>query len=185
MAESVAESVAVASVVPVTEDNWRTYRDVRLAALLDTPRAFANTYAVSAAYPDTSWLARLTSMRVFLAMLDDRPVGTVAIWHGKDQPDEEIYLIGMWVSASVRGHGFGDLLVSAALDAAGQEGYARVHLEVAQENLPAQRLYERHGFTPTGTTWDNPLYGGIREIGYAVNVDPACRPSVPSETVDA
>ena len=163
-----ADPKGPASVVPVTEENWRTYRDVRLAALLDTPRAFANTYAVSAAYSDESWLARLTSMRVFLAMVDDRPVGTVSIWHGADQPDDEIYLIGMWVSAS-----------------AGQEGYERVHLEVAQENLPAQRLYERHGFTPTGTSWDNPLYGGIKEIGYAVRVDPGCRPSVSSETVEA
>lgn len=180
-----AERLSVATVVPVTEDNWRTYRDVRLAALLDTPRAFANTYAVSAAYSDESWLARLASMRVFLAMVDDRPVGTVSIWHGTDQPDDEIYLIGMWVSASARGQGISDLLVSTALDAAGQDGYARVHLEVAEENLPAQRLYERHGFTPTGTTWDNPLYGGIREIGYAVRMDPGCRPSVASETVEA
>lgn len=180
-----ADSQGTASVVPVTEDNWRTYRDVRLAALLDTPRAFANTYAVSAAYPDTSWRARLTSMRVFLAMVDDRPVGTVAICHDGDQPEDEIHLIGMWVSASVRGHGVGDLLVSVALDAAGADGYTRVHLEVAQENLPAQRLYERHGFAPTGTSWFNPLYGGIKEIGYAVRVDPGCRPSVSSETVDA
>ena len=60
----------------------------------------------------------------------------------------------------------------------------RVRLEVAEENLPAMRLYERHGFTRDGTTWDNPLYGGIREIGYAVRVDPGCRPSARSGTVD-
>lgn len=180
-----ADRAGLASVVPVTEDNWRTYRDVRLASLLDTPRAFANTYAVSAAYSDESWLARLTSARILLAMVGDRPVGTIGVWHGADQPDDETYLIGMWVSASVRGHGVGDLLVSTAIDVAGQDGYARVLLEVAEENLPAQRLYERHGFTPTGTTWDNPLYGGIREIGYSVRVDPGCRPSVPSETVEA
>lgn len=180
-----AEPTGPASIVPVTQDTWRTYRDVRLAALLDTPRAFANTYAVSAAYPDESWIARLTSMRVWLAMVDDRPVGTIAMWHGAEQPEDEIYLIGMWVSASARGRGVGDLLVAAALDAAGQDGYARVHLDVAQENRPARRLYERHGFALTGTTWDNPLYGGIREIGYAVRVDPSCRPLVPSATVEA
>lgn len=174
-----------ARVVPVTEDNWRTYRDVRLAALLDTPRAFANTYAASAAYPDESWLARLETMRVWLAEVDDRPVGTVAIWHSQDQPDDEIYLIAMWVSASARGLGVGDLLVATALDAAGRAGYARVSLDVAEENLSAQRLYERHGFVRTGSTWDNPLYGGIREIGYAAEVDPACRPSAASGTVDA
>lgn len=174
-----------ARVVPVTEENWRTYRDVRLAALLDTPRAFANTYAVSAAYSEESWRARLTSMRVWLAEIDDRPVGTVAVWHSDDQPADEIYLIGMWVSASARGAGVGDLLVITALDAAGAAGHARVHLDVAEENLPAQRLYARHGFARTGTTWDNPLYGGIREIGYAVKVDPACPPSVASGTVEA
>lgn len=174
-----------ATVVRVTSENWRTYRDVRLAALLDTPRAFANTYAVSAAYPDSSWLARLTSMKTWLALDADRPVGTVSIWHSADQPDDEIYLIGMWVSASARGHGVGDLLVSTALGAAAEDGYGRVHLEVAEENLPAQRLYERHGFVRTGTTWDNPLYGGICEIGYVVSTDPACPASVPSGTVEA
>lgn len=173
------------SIVPVTEDNWRTYRDVRLAALLDTPRAFANTYAVSAAYSDDSWRARLTSMRIFLAMEEDRPVGTVAIAPADELPDDEAYLIGMWVSASVRGRGVGDLLVARALRAAAESGFTRVHLDVGEENLPAQRLYERHGFVRTGTTWDNPLYGGIREIGYAVRVDPGCRPSVASGTVDA
>ena len=176
---------ALARIVPVTEDNLWTYRDVRLAALLDTPRAFANTYAVSAAYPDSSWRARLKSMRTWLAEVDDRPVGTVSIWHSQDQADEEVYLIGMWVSASVRGAGVGDLLVQTALDAAAAEDFTRVHLEVAEENLPAQRLYERHGFTRTGTTWDNPLYGGIREVGYAVRVNPGCRPSVASGTVGA
>lgn len=178
-----AEQTRTVSIVPVTEHNWRTYRDVRLAALLDTPRAFANTYAVSAAYPDESWLARLTSMTVWLALDADRPVGTVAIWHDVHQPDDETYLIGMWVSASVRGRGVGDLLVATALEAAGREGFDRVRLEVAEENLPAMRLYERHGFTRDGTTWDNPLYGGIREIGYAVRVDPSCRPSERSGTV--
>lgn len=179
-----AEAAHAVRIVPVTEDNWRTYRDVRLAALLDTPRAFANTYAVSAAYPDESWLARLTSMTVWLALDADRPVGTVAIWHDAHQPDDEIYLIGMWVSASVRGRGVGDLLVSTALDAAGEAGFRCVRLEVAEENLPAMRLYERHGFARDGTTWDNPLYGGIREIGYSVRVDPGCPPSARSGTVD-
>jgi len=171
-------------VVPVTEENWRTYRDVRLAALLDTPRAFANTYAASAAYDDATWRSRLDTSRLWLAMLGDRPVGTVSIWHGEDLADDETYLVGMWVSASVRGRGVGDLLVETALAAAGAEGRRRVLLDVAEENLPARRLYERHGFTRTGTTWDNPLYGGIPEIGYAVRVDPGCPPSVPSGTVE-
>lgn len=182
MAEVASTTLHVA---PVTEDSWRIYRDVRLAALLDTPRAFASTYAGAAARDESAWLALLASMRVWLAFEGDRPVGVVALSRDDELPEDEAYLIQMWVSSSARGHGVGDLLVSTVLDAAGDDGYARVLLDVGEENLPAQRLYERHGFTRTGTTWDNPLYGGIREIGYAVRVDPGCRSSVASGTVEA
>lgn len=172
-------------VLPVTEGSWRVYRDVRLAALLDTPRAFASTYAGAAARDEDAWLALLASMQVWLAFEGDRPVGVIALSRDDELPEDEAYLIQMWVSSSARGHGVGDLLVSTVLDSAGEAGYSRVLLDVGEENLPAQRLYERHGFTRTGTTWDNPLYGGIREIGYSVRVDPGCRPSVASGTVDA
>ncbi len=182
MAEATSTSLHVA---PVTEDSWRIYRDVRLAALLDTPRAFASTYAGAAARDESAWLALLASMQVWLAFEGDRPVGVIALSRDDELPKDEAYLIQMWVSSSARGHGVGDLLVSTVLDAAGQAGYSRVLLDVGEENLPAQRRYERHGFVRTGTTWDNPLYGGIRELGYAVRVDPGCRPSVASGTVEA
>ncbi|WP_052111975.1 GNAT family N-acetyltransferase [Knoellia subterranea] len=160
----------VIEIVAVTDANWRTYRDVRLAALLDTPRAFASTYAGNADRDDASWLARLETTDIWLAFWGDRPIGTVAIWHADDQPEDETFLIGMWVSASARGHGVGDQLIVEALASAAAKGFARVHLDVAEENLPARRLYERHGFALTGGTWDNPLYGGIRELGYAVTL---------------
>lgn len=182
MAEATSSTLHV---VPVTEDSWRIYRDVRLAALLDTPRAFASTYAGAAARDESAWLALLGSMRVWLAFEEDRPVGVIALSRDEELPEDEAYLIQMWVSSSARGRGVGDLLVSTVLDSAGEAGYSRVLLDVGEENLPAQRLYERHGFTRTGTTWDNPLYGGIREIGYSVRVDPGCRPSAASGTVDA
>lgn len=179
-----AERTSSFEVVAVTKDTWRTYRDVRIAALLDTPRAFTSTYAGTAAREDGSWLAQVGSMHVWLAFEEDRPVGLVAVSRDDELPEDEAYLIQMWVSASVRGQGAGDLLVAAALHGAAAAGYSRVLLDVGEENVVAQRLYERHGFTRDGTSWDNPLYGGIREIGYAVRVDPGCRPSQGSGTVD-
>lgn len=176
---------ATIEVVRVTEENWRTYRDVRLAALLDSPRAFASTYAGSAARSDAAWVALLESLDVWLAFDHDRPVGLVALGRDAELPEDEVYLIQMWVAAPARGTGAGNLLVETALAAAAEAGYARVLLDVAEENAPARRLYERHGFELTGSTWDNPLYGGIREVGYAVTVTPACRPSVASGTVEA
>lgn len=76
MAETTSTTLHVA---PVTEDNWRIYRDVRLAALLDTPRAFASTYAGTAARDESAWLALLASVQVWLAFEGDRPVGVIAL----------------------------------------------------------------------------------------------------------
>ena len=178
-----ADRTGGVTVVPVTEDNWRTYRDVRLAALLDTPHAFASTYAGNAAREEGSWLARLTSLRVWLAFEGDRPVGLVALSRDDELPEDEAYLIQMWVSASARGRGAGDLLVDAALTGARAAGYSRVLLDVGEENVVAQRLYERTGSPRTESTW-TPRSTRDPRGRLALSVDPGCRPVSASGTVE-
>jgi [ribosomal protein S18]-alanine N-acetyltransferase len=48
------------------------------------------------------------------------------------------------------GTGIGDQLVDALLTEARRRQVSRVLLEVRDDNLPAQRLYARHGFTGLG-----------------------------------
>ncbi len=143
----------------VTAAMWRAYRDVRQAALIDSPRAFWTTWAESARRSDEEWRAFVeTGPAVWLAWDGDRPVGTVGLWHADDQPPDEVYLIGMWVAGAARGSGAAAALVTAALEHAGGEGCARVALDVARENVRAARFYLRQGFVPTGETgtmpWD-------------------------------
>ena len=71
-------------VVEVSGASWRTYRDLRLAALIDSPRAFASTYAREAAFDDDAWRARLSRTPGWLAFDGSRPVGTVTLWHDPD-----------------------------------------------------------------------------------------------------
>lgn len=143
----------------VTPDTWHHYRAVRQAALIDSPRAFWTTYADSARRTDEDWRAfATTGPTTWLAWDLDRPVGTVGLWHADDQAVDEVYLVGMWVSGSVRGSGAAALLVDAALAHARDSGVRRVVLDVARENLRARRFYLRRGFVPTGDTgvmpWD-------------------------------
>jgi ribosomal protein S18 acetylase RimI-like enzyme len=143
----------------VTSDTWRAYRDVRQAALIDSPRAFWTTWAESARRTDEDWRAFVESgPAVWLAWHGNRPVGTVGLWHGEDQPPDEVYLIGMWVAGAARGSGAAAALVATALEHARVEGRARVALDVARENVRAARFYLRQGFVPTGETgtlpWD-------------------------------
>lgn len=161
------------TVCRVDQGNWRTYREVRLAMLLDAPKAFGGTYEEAASRTDEAWLGRLQSMTTWLAVRDGRqPVGVVSLYHFEEQAADEICLIGMWVSPDARGHGVGRLLVSTAVDHAAGAGLARVTLDVADHNEAARRLYEAMGFAPTGRTGTLPHDPSITEFEMARDLRP-------------
>jgi RimJ/RimL family protein N-acetyltransferase len=144
----------------LTEDAWRVYRDVRLAALIDSPRAFWATYAEAATRTDEQWRERASSIgATWLAFDGERPVGTVGLWHADDQPEDEVYLVGMWVATVARGSDVATRLVEVALAHAAASGRRRVVLDVAHENQRAWAFYLRMGFRPTGQVetmpWDS------------------------------
>ncbi len=177
MAERVGEQEAVPGlapplrVEPVTTDTWRPYRDVRLAALLDSPRAFWTTWAEAAERSDEDWQAFVADgPMVWLAWDGDRPVGTVGLWHADDQPDEEVHLIGMWVVSDARGSGAANALVDAALARAAADGRRRVTLDVARENTRACRFYLRRGFALTGETGTMPWDPSCDEVRMALRL---------------
>lgn len=59
-----------------------TYRDVRIAALIDSPRAFWTTYRQASTRTDDAWTDWLADgPRTWLAFARDSPVGTVGLWH--------------------------------------------------------------------------------------------------------
>jgi ribosomal protein S18 acetylase RimI-like enzyme len=135
----------------VDEDNWRTYRDVRLASLLDTPSAFGSTYAAESAFTDERWLARVHSgSSTWLAMRGELPVGSATSVRFPEQAEGETCLVGMWVAGHARGSGVGEALVGQVICDARSRGLVRVTLDVAEANQPARKLYERMGFRPTG-----------------------------------
>jgi GNAT superfamily N-acetyltransferase len=130
-----------------TPDEWRSYREVRLAALHDAPAAFWTTAAVAGALTEEEWRRRLADGACFVAVADGRAVGLAA---GFDEAPEVAELISMWVEPSWRGRGVADQLVTAVTGWAAGEGFARVRLWVAVGNDAAERLYARHQFVKTG-----------------------------------
>ncbi len=133
--------------------DWARYRDIRLASLLDTPDAFGSTHAREQAFTPDEWRARLErpGFVTLVATVDGADVGTMLVSPSFGDP-EVAGIYGVWVAPAGRGRGIGDALLSAALDVAREEGFTRIVLDVGDHNTPAQRLYARHGFTPTGRT---------------------------------
>jgi ribosomal protein S18 acetylase RimI-like enzyme len=145
-------------------------RAIRIRALLDAPAAFGSTYEREASLTPEAWATRLarTSNAHFVAS-DGAPVGMVAIV--RDVNDDDLaWLVGMWVDPDARGTGIADELIATALDWAETEQFTGVRLHVTEGNGPAERLYVRHGFYPTGESFDRDRDGATeiemhREIG--------------------
>lgn len=140
---------------PLQPAQWRAYRDMRLAALLDSPDAFGSTHASEAMRTDEDWSARLQAAadsgkdRAFLAFDGDTACGLVWCKLAAAEPGVAD-IFQMWVAPTSRGLGAGRALLQAALDWARSLGMQRVRLGVTDQNTPAMRLYLAQGFKPEG-----------------------------------
>lgn len=151
-------------VVRVDPSIWQVNRAVRLAMLLDTPRAYGSTFQREVAFPDELWVERMADSAGWLAFEDGLPVGSVTSFHAPDQPADETYLVAMWVASHARGRGVADRLVAALVEHARAAGLRRVTLDVADDNPRAIGCYERLGFTRTGRTGELPHQPTVTEF---------------------
>jgi len=141
-----------------------TLRIIRLEALSDDPDAFGSTYEREADRTAEDWQRWFTGGAVFVAQGGDgAPVG-IAAGYRDINGAPVIYLVSMWVSPPHRGTGTAGDLVTSVLAWAESEGAEAVRLNVVGGNIRASKLYERHGFYPTGNTI-------VRERDGAVEVE--------------
>lgn len=157
--------------------DWRTYRDLRRASLLDSPRAFWTTYAQAATLTEADWRERL-EWPLWIAYADTSPdpaqppapVGLAALWRSPQAPDGEIILVQMWVATWVRGRGAADALLRTVIDFAREQGWTRLVLEVAEENARARAAYRRLGFIETGRSAQMPWDERVTELEMALEL---------------
>jgi GNAT superfamily N-acetyltransferase len=134
----------------ISENDWRLWRDVRLAALADAPEAFGSGAQQEEALPEAAWRAMTRTAAIFVATASGTAVGVVA-----GLPREsagERGLGSMWVAPSWRGRGLAATLAAAVIAWARSEGCTRIGLWVAAGSPRARRFYQRQGFRPTGRT---------------------------------
>jgi ribosomal protein S18 acetylase RimI-like enzyme len=155
----------------IDADSWRAMRDIRLAALRDTPDAFASTYEREAGLAEADWKRRTTRGGNFLAYAQELGTAPVGIVGGYEAEPGVAELISMWVSPQARGRGIGQALVEAVVGWARAHGMQVVHLWVAENNGHARLLYERRGFRPTGERQPLPSNARVTEIAMARSLD--------------
>jgi GNAT superfamily N-acetyltransferase len=132
----------------VGEDDWRVWRDVRLAALADAPEVFGSGTEQEEALPENDWRAMTRTAAIFVATAGGTSVGVVAGL--PREPAGERGLGAMWVAPSWRGRGVAAALAGAVIAWARSEGCMRTGLWVPADSARARRFYQRQGFRATG-----------------------------------
>jgi GNAT superfamily N-acetyltransferase len=136
------------AVIRVSEDGWRAWREIRLAALAEAPDSFADTLAGAAALPEHDWRAMTRAGAIFVATAGPERVG-VAAGVPRESPAER-GLGAMWVAPPWRGSSAAPMLAGAVIAWARSEGAARLRLWVPADHPRARAFYERQGFRATG-----------------------------------
>jgi len=148
----------------VGPDEWKLWRELRLAALAEAPYAFGSQLVDWADAPEERWRERLSVPTAYqvIASLDGTPVGMAGGFRADEPGVAE--LVSMWIAPAGRGQGVGDALMSAIEDWARRTGARVLRLSVVDGNDPAHNLYLRSGFADTDELGDLMPDGIHREI---------------------
>jgi predicted GNAT family acetyltransferase len=120
-------------------DDWETYREIRLAALADSPDAFGSTLERERELGEDGWRRRLTGP--VYVVEDPRPVAVGGIFDNAGTP----HVWGMWTHPEHRGRGHARRILDALIPPG-----TPAQLDVNITNGGARVAYERYGFVGTG-----------------------------------
>jgi len=132
------------------KQDWERLKSLRMRSVFDAPSAFGTSIESMKARKDQFWSAQVETMACFVvfrhAQEGKEDLGLVRGAHDP-RSIEHVWLLGMWVDPTARGHGLGLRLGEVVLDwARAINEVCAVKLEVAHDNRPAIELYERLGF---------------------------------------
>ena len=130
------------------EEDWQVYRDLRLAALQESPGAFVATLEQEEALDEQRWRERVGRSRRLVAERDGAVLGVVSVGHDDEAHAGTAELFGLWVTPEVRGSGVAWKLVEAGADQAFRDGRSHLSYWVGTGNGRAVAFASSFGFRP-------------------------------------
>ncbi len=138
---------ALLALTRVEPDDWQRLRDVRLAALAESPEMFGSTWGKEQSFDEAEWRRRAARPATFLASRDGVDVGMAGVY----EFDGEWFVMGMWIAPGARGTGVVEALINACESVAQEAGARSVGLGVMEDNPRGRQAYLRLGYDFTGT----------------------------------
>jgi ribosomal protein S18 acetylase RimI-like enzyme len=124
-------------------------RDIRLAALLDSPDTFLSTYEKERLFGDVHWRAEFDRGDWHIGYADGEPIVLLGVTRDADTPADACYFEYLWVAPGHRRRGVALRMIKVVLDRLSADGVRTVLLWVLDGNDAAVRVYERAGFVHT------------------------------------
>lgn len=79
---------------------------------------------------------------LFILLIDEKISGSVTLICNK----KTAFLVGLWISKSLRNQGLGEKLLKKVIDEIKNSGIKNVELTVQEDNKAARKLYQKVGF---------------------------------------
>ena len=133
----------------LTEDEWETFRHLRLEALRDSPDAFVASHEDEEGKPEEFWRARMRRSVRLVAEADDEMVGVVSIGDAAEGVENGGQLFGLWVHPDWRGRSVAANLVRQGARIAAEQGLRQLYYWVGSDNGRAVVFASSFGFRPT------------------------------------
>ncbi|MFD1797526.1 GNAT family N-acetyltransferase [Paracoccus aurantiacus] len=136
----------------LTPDRAEEWRAIRLEALRNAPEAFGSSLDDWQDRPLSDFADRLSGCAMWAAGSRPGEPRAVASWERDISPAEPDlgWVMSVYVAPDMRGRGLSDAIFAQLARDAARAGMTRLGLHVGQNNDPAQALYRRAGFIPTG-----------------------------------
>jgi RimJ/RimL family protein N-acetyltransferase len=124
-------------------------RDIRLAALRESPRNFLSTYQRERVYEDEHWRAEFARGNWNVGFYEGEPISLLGVTRDDETPVDACYLEYLWVAPGHRRRGVALRMIKVILDRLSEAGVRTVFLWVLDGNDIAIQVYERSGFIRT------------------------------------
>lgn len=147
-------------IVELSPSDWHILRDLRLAALADSPMSFDGDIDVESTHDEAHWRALLAEATWIGIREDDRFQGMVKIESASDDHRCDGWLSSWWIAPETRGRG----ITRRALDWidgwARERGWRRIGLGAWADNERGIAIFTRLGFEHDGV-----IHAATRWVG--------------------
>jgi len=129
-----------------TESDYLRVKQLRLAALKDSPDSFGAKYKVLKDRPDNYWQQVLKASSWCLVSADGVDIGLLAVDRADKDRNSDCWVSGWWISQSHRGQGISKLMAQWVDQLCLKNGWGKIGLGVWPDNKAAIAVYLKLGF---------------------------------------